>query len=52
LHAKCDGNSTFWELAVSIAYEIAALVVARDRNGILPAQDVLDEFQRLTTKTR
>jgi len=27
-------------------------MVARERNGIIPAHDVLDEFQRLTTKTR
>jgi hypothetical protein len=35
-----------------MAYEIVALMVARERNGFHPAQDVLGEFQRLTTKTK
>lgn len=50
--AKRDGFTPVRELAVSMAYEIFALLVARARNGILSTQDALDEFQRLTTETR
>ena len=39
------------ELAVSNAYEIAALVAVLERKGILTQQEVLDEITRLKAKT-
>ncbi len=38
---------TLQELAVSSAYEIAALVAVLERKGILTQQEVLDEIARL-----
>ena len=37
---------TLQELAVSNAYEIAALVAVLERKGILTHREVLDEIQR------
>ena len=48
---KPDELVTLQELAVSNAYEIAALVALLERKGILTQQEVLEEIKRLKTKT-
>ena len=48
---KPDDLVTLQELAVSNAYEIAALVAVLERKGILTQQEVLEEIKRLKTKT-
>lgn len=42
---------TLQELALSSAYEIAALVGVLERKGILTQAEVLDEIARLKTKS-
>jgi uncharacterized membrane protein YciS (DUF1049 family) len=42
---------TFQELAVSSAYEIAALVAVLERKGLVTQAEVLEEFTRLKAKT-
>jgi hypothetical protein len=49
---KADDLVTLQELAVSNAYEIAALVAVLERKGILTQQEVLDEVVRLKQKAR
>jgi len=44
---KAGGLVTLQELAVSNAYEIAALVSVLERKGVLTQQEVLDEIARL-----
>jgi tellurite resistance protein len=39
------------ELAVSNAYEIAALVAVLERKGLITQAEVLDEITRLKAKT-
>jgi hypothetical protein len=48
---KPDELVTLQELAVSNAYEIAALVAVLERKDILTQQEVLDEITRLKAKT-
>jgi len=48
---KPDDLITLQELAVSNAYEIAALVAVLERKGLLTQQEVLDEIARLKAKT-
>jgi hypothetical protein len=43
---KSKELATFQELAVSNAYEIAALVAVLDRKGILTQSEVLEEIAR------
>ncbi len=43
---KPDELVTLEELAVSNAYEIAALVAVLERKGLLTHQEVLDEIAR------
>jgi hypothetical protein len=43
---KLDELVTLHELAVSNAYEIAALVAVLERKGILTQAEVLDEIAR------
>ena len=50
-HGKPDELVTLQELAVSNAYEIAALVAVLEHKGILTQQEVLDEITRLKAKT-
>jgi len=45
-HGKPDELVTLQELAVSNAYEIAALVAVLEHKGILTQQEVLDEIAR------
>jgi hypothetical protein len=40
------------ELALSNAYEIAALMAILERKGLLTQQEVLAEIQRMKTKQR
>jgi len=49
---KANELVTLQELAVSSAYEIAALVAVLERKGILSQQEVLEEIERLKAKTR
>ena len=44
---ESEGLVTLQELAVSNAYEIAALVAVLDRKGILTQVEVVDEIIRL-----
>ena len=44
---KPDELVTLQELAVSNAYEIAALVAVLERKGLLTQQEVLDEIGRM-----
>jgi hypothetical protein len=48
---KPDELVTLQELAVSNAYEIAALVALLERKGILTQQEEVDEIKRLKAKT-
>jgi hypothetical protein len=48
---KPDELVTLQELAVSNAYEIAALVAVLERKGVLTQQEVLEEIKRLKAKT-
>ena len=48
---KPDELVTLQELAVSNAYEIAALVAVLERKSILTKQRVLAEITRLKTKS-
>ena len=48
---KPDELITLQELAVSNAYEIAALVAVLERKGILTQQEVLGEIARLKATT-
>ena len=48
---KPDDLITFQELAVSNAYEIAALVALLERKGLITQAEVLDEITRLRAKT-
>ena len=50
-HGKPDDLIILQDLAVSNAYEIAALVAVLERKGILTQQEVLEEVKRLKTKT-
>jgi hypothetical protein len=43
---KSKELATFQELAVSNAYEIAALVTVLDRKGILTQSEILEEVAR------
>ena len=43
-HGKPDELVTLQELAVSNAYEIAALVAVLERKGLLTQQEVLEEI--------
>ena len=47
---NADELVTLQELAVSNAYEIAALVALLERKGILTQQEVLEEIARLKQK--
>ncbi len=44
---KADELVTLQELAVSSAYEIAAIVAVLERKGLLAQQEVLDEIARM-----
>ena len=46
-----DDLDTLQELAVSSAYEIAAVVAVLERKGILTRVEVLDEIKRLRDKS-
>ena len=46
-HGKPDDLITLQDLAVSNAYEIAALVAILERKGLLTQQEVLDEIERM-----
>jgi hypothetical protein len=48
---KPDDLVTLQELAVSSAYEIAAVVAVLERKGILTRAEVLDELKRLRGKS-
>ena len=48
---KPDELVTLQELAVSNAYEIAALVAVLERKGLITQAEVLDEITRLRAKT-
>ncbi len=43
---------TLQDLAVSSAYEVAALVAVLQRKGILTEQEVIDEVKRMKPKPR
>ena len=45
-----EGLVTLQELAVSNAYEIAALVAVLERKGLITQAEVLEEIERLKQK--
>jgi hypothetical protein len=47
---KSDELVTLQELAVSNAYEIAALVAVLERKGLVTQTEVLEEIKRLKNK--
>ncbi len=48
---KPNERVTLQELAVSNAYEVAALVAVLERKGILTQQEILDEIARMKQRT-